>query len=134
MTDADCWRSDLYDLVVTGFHAVDTGMSDREAPPTTEDFALTLPGTVIAGERYAEFLRRRAKADYTTRHCVSNFRMVERTAGSATVGFVVSAHRLNAGETVPVVTVADFVDEWVQVDGAWRQRSRAITPAFPVGS
>jgi hypothetical protein len=120
-------------LVLRGFFAVDSGAPDL-APKTAENFELVLPNTTISGDQYRGFVAKRATADYTTRHCVSNFRLVRGSDVAVTVAFIVTAHRLNAGAAAPIVNVADFVDEWTAVDGGWEHRSRDITPAFPVVS
>jgi hypothetical protein len=128
----ETWRREVEDLVIAGFHAVDHGELDHAPRYTTDDFEMVLPNMTITGEQYAAFIAQRAQADYTTRHAVSNLRVVDTSSDAITVGYLVTGHRLNAGASAPIVNVADFVDVWQQIDGAWRHRSRSITPAFPI--
>jgi hypothetical protein len=130
VTDTNSARRDVEDLIVEGFHAVDTGHATRSL--ATDDFEMILPNMTITGEQYRQFLARREQADYTTRHCVSNVRVLSSGDDQITLAFVVAGHRLNADAAEPIVNVADFVDRWITVDGSWRHRSRSITPAFPV--
>lgn len=132
MDDPHVCRGDLYALVVEGFHALDTG--NPIVVHTVEDFRVEVGQTVISGARYTALLQARADAEYTTRHCVSNFRLVSQHATSATVAYVVTAYRRDAGQATASVTVADFVDEWIRVDHDWRHRSRSISPTFSVGA
>jgi SnoaL-like domain len=130
MSDRDRCHSTIEELVVRGFVAVDSGKAGT-GPATTDDFALVLPNMTIEGVGYQAFLVKRATATHTTRHCVSNFRVMDCDDTSATVGFIVTAHRREVGDERATATVADFVDQWVVVDGTWLHRSRSITPAFP---
>jgi hypothetical protein len=127
MDDPHVRRGDLYALVVEGFHALDTGTPS--AAHTVDDFRPELPQTVISGARYSQFLQATADAEYTARHCVSNFRVSNFRVSN----FRVSNFRLVSHHPTSA-TVAYVVDEWIRVDHHWRHRSRSISPTFSIGA
>ena len=119
----------VHDLVVEGFRAVDRGLRVVD-PPITADFSLTMGDRSIDADAYRQFVLARAEATYVTRHLVSNFHVVERSDERLAVEFVATVHRREADGDRPTTNVVDFADEWVRVDGQWRQRSRTISPVF----
>jgi hypothetical protein len=72
MTDLSPVVSDLESLVIRSFFAVDNGRREHLCP-IADDFAMELPHMAMTREQYLTFIEGRMSAEYTTRHCLSNF-------------------------------------------------------------
>jgi hypothetical protein len=138
-------RSEIEALLAEWCHCIDAGRASEAIDLFTDDAIQTMPsGTSTGREALLQGLRRReALSARTSRHLVSNLRLLEvpdPVAPSAAVP--VASSRLHAtwvltlyrsdGPDRPALPqlVADVQDEYAQVAGRWRIARRTVTPVF----
>jgi 3-phenylpropionate/cinnamic acid dioxygenase small subunit len=133
MNGLEQWRNEVEQLISENFFRVDSGHAQQGLELVSDDFTLELPNMTIDRAQYAGVMAKREEATYSTRHCFSNLRLMEKTDAGVRVAFVVTAHRLEEDAVDTTVTVADFSDHWVLKDDAWSLQSRSIRLVFPIG-
>jgi ketosteroid isomerase-like protein len=133
MPTTHSWRDDIVQLIAENFHFVDSGAADRTIDLVSDDFTMTIGSMVLDRAHYIDAMQRRAQADYQTRHCFTNLRLVEAAEDAVTVGFVATVHRLEPTDDQPTVAVSDWTEEWVRCDDSWRVRSRVVVPFVASG-
>jgi Ring hydroxylating beta subunit len=126
------WYAAVSQRIFEGFDLVDSGHATKGAELVDEGFTMTVGSHELDREKYIGLMSQREQADYSTRHCVANIRLVERTDAGVRVAFTVAAHRYTPGKEGTTVNVGDFADEWVTRGDEWYLRARSISPAFPV--
>jgi hypothetical protein len=137
-----CWvtvpldlRTQLEQVVVEGFTAVDHGRALDSLRQLTADFAITSAGQRVGRPQYDQLMAARDKAGYTSRHVPANFRVAVHDQESFQVDFVVVSHRTEHATGAYSVTVADFCDTWVREDaGALLLRLRQVTTVIDINA
>jgi hypothetical protein len=137
-----CWvtvpldlRTQLEQVVVEGFTAVDHGRALDSLRQLTADFAITSAGQRVGRPQYDQLMAARDKAGYTSRHVPANFRVAAHDQESFQVDFVVVSHRTEHATGAYSVTVADFCDTWVREDaGALLLRLRQVTTVIDINA
>jgi hypothetical protein len=82
----------------------------------------------------AFYAQRKARGPRTSRHVISNFRVVVADRDHASTQWVLSLYAADGAPILPSkppIMLADVVEHLVrEADGVWRYRSRTITAVF----
>lgn len=131
MSLPDSWRSDVEQLIFELFHLVDSGRADETPQFVTDDFTFLLGPHELDRAGYEAAMKNRAAAAHTSRHSVSNIRVVDTGDQTVTLSYITAAHRREPGDEAPHIMVGDCEDEWVHLDDGWKLRRRSMSLAFP---
>lgn len=128
------------DIVRRFFWLVDHGRAADTATLFTRDGSLTFgpgspkPGTIAGADIAPAMAARQAQANVTTRHVLTEAQVIGNDDGSITVSSLLTLFRSeDAGRDSYPMSVADIEDVLVREDGAWRIRTRTISPVFNRG-
>ena len=126
-------RTQLEQVVVESFTAVDHGHAVDSLSQLTADFAITSAGQRVGRPQYDQLMAARDKAGYTSRHVPANFRVARDDQEAFQVDFVVVSHRTEHATAAYSVSVADFCDIWVRDDaGGLLLRLRQVTTVIDI--
>lgn len=126
-------RTELEQVVLEGFTAVDHGRAVDSLEQLTADFAISSEGRSVARPQFDQLMAARDNAGYTSRHVPANFRIARHDDESFQVDYVVVVHRAEQGTGAYSTTVADFSDTWVRDDaGGLQLRLRQVTTVVDV--
>ncbi|MDT5350960.1 MAG: hypothetical protein QOH91_4247 [Mycobacterium sp.] len=126
-------RTQLEQVVLEGFTAVDHGRAVDSLSQLTADFAITSGGQRVGRPQYDQLMAARDKAGYTSRHVPANFSVARHDQESFQVDFVVVSHRTEHATGAYSVTVADFCDTWVSDDaGGLLLRLRQVATVIDI--
>jgi hypothetical protein len=109
-------RTQLEQVVLEGFTAVDHGHAVDSLSQLTADFAITSAGQRVGRPQYDQLMAARDTAGYTSRYVPANFRVTTHDQQSFQVDFVIVSHRTEHATGAYSVTVVDFCDTWVRDD------------------
>jgi hypothetical protein len=128
-------RTQLEQVVLEGFTAVDHGRAVDSLSQLTADFAITSAGQRVGRPQYDHLMAARDQAGYTSRHVPANFRVAAHDQESFQVDYVIVSHRSEHATGAYSVTVADFCDTWVRDDtGALLLRLRQVSTVIDVNA
>ena len=128
------------DVVRRFFWLVDHGRAAETAALFARDGRLTFgpgspkPGTVAGADLAPAMAARQAQEHVTTRHVLTETQVAANDDGSMTISSLLTLFRSeDAGRDSYPMSVADIEDVLVREDGAWRIRTRTISPVFSRG-
>ena len=127
---------EIADLLARHWHDVDRNWGRNAHTDYTADGSYTTSLRTRTGrEAIREFYTgRHDRGARLARHLIGNLHVTVDDADHATAVWILTAHVAD-GEPVlpskPAIMIADVTDDLVREDdGAWRYRSRTITPLF----
>lgn len=125
------------DVVNQFFWLVDHGRAAETAALFAADGALTFgpgspkPGTVTGADLGPAMVARQAQAHVTTRHVLTQTRIVGNADGSIAISSLLTLFRSeDDGRDSYPTSVADIDDMLVLENGEWRIKARMISPVF----
>ncbi|MFW2829661.1 nuclear transport factor 2 family protein [Sphingomonas sp. ID0503] len=125
------------DVVDRFFWLVDNGRAAETAALFASDGSLTFgpgspkPGTVSGADLVPAMAARQAQTHVTTRHVVTHPHVEAGEDGSITIHSLLTLYRSeDEGRDTYPTSVADILDVLVQEAGAWRIKTRTISPIF----
>jgi ketosteroid isomerase-like protein len=125
------------DVVRRFFWLVDHGRAAETAALFARDATLTFgpgspkPGTIDGADIAPAMAARQAQSNVTTRHVLTETQVVGNADGSIEMSSLLTLFRSDdeQRDSYPV-SVADIEDVLVRENGAWRIKTRNISPVF----
>ena len=127
---------EITDLLARHWHDVDRNWGRNAHNDYVADGSYATSQRKRTGrEAIKEFYTgRHDRGERVARHLISNLHVTVHDAKSASAIWVLSLHAADGAPILPskpAIMVADVADELVRdTDGAWKYRSRTITPLF----
>lgn len=127
---------EISDLLARHWHDVDRNWGRNAHNDYTADGSYTTSLRTRSGQdAIREFYTgRHDRGERVARHLVSNLHVTVNDANSASAVWVLTLHAADGAPVLPskpAIMIADVVDHLVRgQDGAWKYRSRTITPLF----
>ncbi|MBB4631638.1 ketosteroid isomerase-like protein [Sphingosinicella soli] len=125
------------DVVRRFFWLVDHGRAAETAALFARDASLTFgpgsprPGTIASADIGPAMVARQAQLNVTTRHVLTEAQTAVNGDGSIAISSLLTLFRSeDEGRDSYPVSVADIEDVLVREDGAWRIKTRTISPVF----
>ena len=130
-------RLAIIDVIHKFFWLVDHGRAGETADLFTKTARLTFapgapkPGTIQGPDIPAAMAARAEQVEVTTRHALSNIRLIPNADGSVSACSLLTLFRSESAtrDSYPA-SIADIEEIFVRGDGGWYIQERTIVPIF----